>query len=84
MTYHRFVTRVARPKGATYGTGTGYLSEAPLFTRYLGGRVARSLIFCVNFFRLSFILLSFFPLYYMYFFELRLLINLLVSPNFSS
>ena len=87
MDYH-LVCGKSNTAGATYGTGTAYPYEALEFTPYFfgGGRVcvARSLVFCVMFCRSLFIPLSFSFGHYMFFFDLRLLINLLVSPNFSS
>ena len=82
-----FVARVTRRvphMGQELLTLTKHLSSPPIF--WGGGRVcvARSLVFCVMFCRSLFIPLSFSFGHYMFFFDLRLLINLLVSPNFSS
>jgi hypothetical protein len=77
----------ARGRGAmpsSMGRLTTYLSSPLVFS---GIHVARSLVFCVMFYRSLFVLLYFFfwPLCYMYlsFFDSRLLITHLVSSNFS-
>ena len=66
--------------------GTANASGAPEFTLgFSGVRVIRSLISCVVFCRSLFILLSLFhwPLCFLLFFHLRILITLLVSSNSS-
>jgi hypothetical protein len=57
-----------------------YLSSPTVFN---GVHVARSLVFCVVFCKMLFVLLSFFfwPLYCLSFFDLRLLITSLVSSK---
>ena len=62
----------------TYGTGTANPSRSPEFIPdFRRIRVARSLVSCAMFYRLLFLLLSFFawPLYHLSFFHLRLLIT---------
>ena len=69
--------------GATSGAGTANPSGAPSVLRRV--RVAQSLIFCVVFCMSLFVPLSFLfkPLYYQFFFYLRLLISTLVPSSFS-
>jgi len=63
--------------GATSGAGTAYPSGAPEITPgFQWVRVARSLVLCVIFFV--------WPLCYLFFFDLRILIVPLVSLNSSS
>ena len=64
-----------------------HIGKISVKTVFSGDRFARSLVFCVMFYRSLFVLLYFFfwPLCYMYlsFFVSRLLITPLVSSNFS-
>ena len=85
MTCHQIVTKVARR--ATHVeqklfTLPEHLSSPPVFCEI---RVVQSLFFCVVFY-ISFVPLSFFTwsLHCLYFFNLRLMITVLVSSNFFS
>ena len=85
MTYH-WVCKKSNTTGATCGAGIAYPSGAPEFTPYISGvRIARSLIFCVVFYRSLFVYLWFFywSLYCTSVLDLRLLITPFVSSNFS-
>ena len=80
-----FVTRLTRRVPLVEQellTLPGHASSPPVFS---GVRVARSLVFCVMFCRLLFVILSFFiwPLCCLFFFDLRILITPLASWNFS-
>jgi len=57
-----------------------YTSSTPVYTRV---HVAQSLVFCVVFCTLLFVILSLFWPYCLSFFDLQLLITLLVFSNFS-
>jgi len=62
MTYHLLCNK-SNTTGVASGAWTAYLSEGPESTSDFSGiRVAQSLVFCVMFCRLSFILLLFFLL----------------------
>ena len=80
----RFVTRVTRRVSLVEQemfTLPHHLSSPPVFSEVL---VARSLVFCAMFCRSLFVLFCFFwSLYYLSFFDLRLLISIYVSSNFS-
>ena len=83
MTYHRVCNWINTTR-ATGGTGTAYPSRAPECTPcFSGARVTRSLVLCVCFVDrcLSFLYFFFWPLCCLYFFDIRILITLLVSPN---
>ena len=85
MTYDR-VCNQGNTTGVTSGARTAYPSEAPEFTPgFSGVRVARSLVFCVVFCRSLFVLLSFFfwPLCFLSFFDLRILITSLWYLRFT-
>jgi hypothetical protein len=86
MTYHPVYDK-DNTTGATCGAGTPYPSGTPEYTHCFSGvHVSRSLVFCVMLCRSLFGLLSvfFWPLYYLPFFDLRLIIRPtpLLSLNF--
>jgi len=82
MTYHQVYNK-SNTTGATCGVGTAYPSGAPeLIPGFSGVRVARSLVFsCILYHCLS-VSFSFWPLYIISFFDLRLLITPLASSTF--
>ena len=83
MTYHRVCDWI-NTTGATGGTRTAYPSGAPEFTPCFSGvRVTRSLVLYVCFVDrcLSFLYSFFWQLCCLFFFDIRILITPLVSPN---
>jgi hypothetical protein len=81
-----FVSFNSNTTGVTSGAGTANISGALEFIPgFSGVRVAWSLVFCVEFWIWLFVLLSFFfwPLCCFPFFDIRILINPLVSSNSS-
>jgi hypothetical protein len=85
MTYH-WVCSKSQGTGVTCVAGTVYHLGVPEFTPGFFGevRVARTIVFCVVFCRVLFVIVSLFiwPLHCISF-ALRLLITLLVSSHFS-
>jgi hypothetical protein len=79
--YNNICKKYINATGSTSGGGTAYLSGVPDFS--LG--VTISLVLCVMFCRSLFVLLSFFfwPLYWLSFFDLRILFTPLVFSNSS-
>ena len=86
MTYHRVCNQI-KTTSVTSGAGTSYLSGAPEFTpRFLVGFVLLDLqLYIYMFCRSLFVLLYFFawPLFCLFFFDIRILITSLLSSNSS-
>ena len=83
MVYYR-VCSMNNTTGATSGAGTAYPSGTLEFTPVFSGvSAARSLVSCIVFCILLFVPLTFFfwPLFCLFFFDLRILITTLVSSN---
>ena len=84
MTYHRGCNLITTT-GASNGAGTAYpFGVHEFITDFSGVRVTLSLVLCVMFYRPLFVLLSFlaWPLCWLSFFDLRILLTHLLSITF--